>query len=421
MTTSLSPSTPSPVEAAIVASVDRQMDAALELLERTVNINSGTMNFAGVRAVGDLFQRELDALGFETRWQDGAAFSRAGHLVAERRAGVPAPLRVLLIGHLDTVYELDHPFQRFERLDEGHARGPGIIDMKGGNVIICVVLRALLDAGLLDRFHVSVMLAGDEEDTGAPLEASRAALREMGARADVAIGFEDGSGRLGSAVIARRGSGRFTLKVKGRAAHSSLILGEEVGAGAIYELARVLDGFRRALDPSTYCTFNPGFVVGGTAIEVTQEQTRGRAAGKDNVVAEHALASGDIRTSSPELLAATKQTMRAITAASLPHTTTEVTFEDGYLPVVATDGNRKLLAVLDEVSRDLGYGPVEAVDPRKAGAADISFVAAGVAMNLDGVGLRGSGGHTVEETADLSTLPKQSKRIAVTLARLLAG
>src|SRR5436190_6961593 len=99
-----------PTERAIVSAVDANNADALALLERVVNINSGTHNFAGVRAVGDVFRKEFDALGFKTTWVDGAAFKRAGHLIAEH-AG-PGP-RVLLIGHLDTVFESDSPFQRF--------------------------------------------------------------------------------------------------------------------------------------------------------------------------------------------------------------------------------------------------------------------------------------------------------------------
>ena len=107
----------------------------IALLERAVNINSGTQNFTGVREVGKLFAAELEALGFTTRWVDGSSFKRAGHLVAEH----PGPGKpVLLIGHLDTVFEPDSPFQRFQRLDDRRAAGPGIIDMKGGRVIMRV-------------------------------------------------------------------------------------------------------------------------------------------------------------------------------------------------------------------------------------------------------------------------------------------
>jgi glutamate carboxypeptidase len=156
-----------PVEQQIVAAVDRQNDAALALLEGVVNINSGTTNLAGVRAVGERFRAEFDALGFRTRWVDGASFSRAGHLVAEHVGTGP---HILLIGHLDTVFEPDHPFQRFERLSRTEARGPGIIDMKGGDVIIVHALKALKAAGALQDAHLSVIMTGDEEDIGKPRE-----------------------------------------------------------------------------------------------------------------------------------------------------------------------------------------------------------------------------------------------------------
>ena len=103
-----------------------------------MNINSGTMNLAGVRAVGDIFTRELQSLGFITRWEPSPM--RAGHLVAVHAGAGP---KILLIGHLDTVFEPSSPFQKFERLDDSTAKGPGVIDMKGGDVIIVYALRAL--------------------------------------------------------------------------------------------------------------------------------------------------------------------------------------------------------------------------------------------------------------------------------------
>src|SRR5262249_43894174 len=112
-------------ERGIASAVDTHNDEALALLERIVNINSGTMNFTGVRQVGDALRLELDALGFSTRWVEGASFHRAGHLVAVHPG--PGP-KILLIGHLDTVFEPGSPFQRFDRLDDSTARGPGIID-----------------------------------------------------------------------------------------------------------------------------------------------------------------------------------------------------------------------------------------------------------------------------------------------------
>jgi glutamate carboxypeptidase len=407
----------SPAEAKIAAAVDARRDDAVALLARVVDINSGTMNFAGVRAVGDTFARELDALGFRTRWVDGAPFARAGHLVAERK-GKDAAVRVVLIGHIDTVFEKDSPFQRFQR-EGDRARGPATTDMKGGDVVMLMALRALADAGLLDRIDARVYLGGDEEDPGAPLAKSREALLALAEGADVALGFEDGDGAFDHAVVARRGTEEWRLTVTGKPAHSSLILREDVGAGAIYEAARILDAFRRELAPeSKDTTFNPAMIVGGTSIE-HPEQARGTAFGKTNVIAQKAVVVGDLRTIRPEDLERTRIRMKEIVARALPHAGAEMTFEPGYPPMAASEGNLRLLGLLDQASRDLGLGAVEAVDPRKAGAADISFLAGRVPMALDGLGLKGTGGHTVEETADLTLLAPQAKRIAVLLARLL--
>ena len=412
----------SDTERAIAIAVDAHRDASVALLERVVNINSGTMNTAGVRAVGEVFRAELDALGFRTRWTDGAGFERAGHLVAERpAAGANPGVRVLLIGHIDTVFEKDSPFQRFERLDGQRVRGPATTDMKGGDVIMLLALRALRDAGVLDRLHVRVYLGGDEEDSGAPLSRAREALLAAAEGAEVAIGFEDGDGRFETAVVARRGVEEWRLSVTGKPAHSSLIHNPEIGPGAIYEAARILDGFRRELAPeSAEVTFNPGMIVGGTSLE-HPELARGTAFGKTNVIAQTALVVGDLRTLAPEQLERTRSRMQEIVARSLPHTRAELVFEPGYPPMAVTEGNRRLLALFDDTSRDLGLGAVGPVNPRQAGAADISFVAGTVRMALDGVGQMGSGGHTVEETADLALLAPQAKRVAVLLARLAAG
>jgi len=404
-------------ERRIAAAVDRDVPAALDLLERAVNINSGTMNFEGVRAVGRLFAPEFEKLGFATEWVDGAAWGRAGHLIA-RRAGREGALRVLLIGHLDTVFEPDSPFQRFERLSGEAARGPGICDMKGGNVVMLLALQALRDAGALDRLALVAILTGDEEDSGAPLALARRHLLEAAAWADVAIGFEDGAGDPRTAVIARRGSSGWRLRTTGRPAHSSQIFRDDIGSGAIYEAARILAAFHDALRGEAYLTANPGVALGGTAVTFEPDEGRGTAFGKTNVIAGSAVVAGDLRSISIEQRERAKETMRRIVAAHLPHTGAEIVFDDGYPPFAPSEGNRRLLALYDQASRDLGFGEVSAVDPSRAGAADVSFTETLVEMALDGIGLMGDGGHTVEETADLRTLPSQAKRAAVTMLRL---
>ncbi len=403
-------------ERQLVAEIDTREVQALSLLEATVNINSGSLNRNGVRAVGSLFAQAFEEFGMETEWLDGSDFNRAGHLVA--RHGDQGP-HLLLIGHLDTVFEPDSPFQQFERIDERHARGPGVTDMKGGNVIIVEALRALQQTGVLDRMTVTVMLIGDEESAGRPLGLARAALREAADAADVALGFEDGDGNPATAVIARRGYSGWTLDVEGRPAHSSIIFSQDVGYGAVYEIARVLDGFRESLAGEVNLTVNPGLLLAGTQLDFDAATSRGDAFGKPNVIAGTASASGDLRTLTFEQRDSAKQRMRKIVESSLPGTASELTFEDGYPPLAPSEGNRRLLAIWSRASEDLGLGKVSAVDPAKAGAADISFTAGRVYMALDGLGLMGKGGHTVEETADLATLGSQTKRAAVTMYRLL--
>jgi glutamate carboxypeptidase len=405
-----------PPERAIVSAIDAGNADALALLEKSVNINSGTHNFAGVRAVGDLFRKELDALGFKTSWVDGAPFKRAGHLVADHPGTGP---RILLIGHLDTVFEPDSPFQKFERIDEKTATGPGIIDMKGGDVVIVAALKALKSAGALDGMNIVVVMTGDEEDAGDPQAAARKPLVDAAQGAQYALGFEDGPGDPRYAVTARRGTSSWKLQVKAKTGHSSQIFRSDIGDGANYELARILDGFRRRLAGEAHLTFNASLVLGGTAVAIDEVLSRGSASGKTNVIPERAVAIGDLRTLSKEQLQHARDTMKAVVSeAPLAQTEATLTFDDGYPSLPPTEGNAKLLAEYDRVSRDLGFGPVEAVSPDRAGAADVSFVSGVVKSIIDGIGLMGHDDHSPGETADLSTLPSQTKRAAVLLYRL---
>ena len=405
----------SAAEQVIASFADKSRPEAETLLERAVNINSGTMNLAGVKRVGEMFDGELKALGFQTTWVEGAAFKRAGHLIAERAGKGP---RVLIIGHLDTVFEPDSPFQTFTRVNADTARGPGVIDMKGGDVVIVYALKALAAAGALDGMALTVVMTGDEEDPGEPIALARKALHDAAGAADLALGFENGNNDAGSANIARRGFTGWTLEVKGTPAHSSQVFTDAVGAGAIYEMARALDGFYTKLSKEPLLSLNPGLTLGGTTVEFDAPQSRGTAFGKTNVVSEHAVVTGDLRTISAAQLEASKAAMREVAAAHLPHTSSTLTFDDSYPPMAPTDGNRRLLGRLSDASRDLGLGEITPVDPRAAGAADISFVAGEVEGAIDALGLKGSADHTVDETADLRLLPVQIKRAAVLLYRL---
>lgn len=406
-----------PAERRVVEAVDAGTANAIALLERTVNINSGTHNFAGVRAVADALAPEFQRLGFTTRWVDGTAWNRAGHLIAEWRGNGQGP-KILLIGHLDTVFEEDSPFQRLERVPGDSARGPGIADMKGGNVVMLLALQALQAARVLDRLQLTAVFTGDEEDSGRPIALARKDLIDAADWADIALGFENGPEAPHVAVIARRGSTTWQLRTSGTPSHSSQVFTRDVGSGAIYEMARILSQFHDSLANDPPLTFNPGVVVGGTTITFDAVENRGTAFGKTNVVAESTAVAGDLRALTPEQLERAKTTMQRIVSRNYPRTGARLTFDDGYPPFAPTDGNRRLLAMLDRASRDAGLPPVGPVDPARAGAADIAFVAGRVEMGLDGLGLKGRSDHTVEETADLTMVPIQAKRAALLLLRL---
>jgi glutamate carboxypeptidase len=406
-------------EKAIVAYVATQQDQAIQLLETVVNINSGTMNFAGVRKTADVFEPKFAALGFKTRWVDGAPFGRAGHLVAHRAGPHRAKGKhILLIGHLDTVFEPTSPFQKYERVDANIARGPGTADMKGGIVVALTALAALEKAGALDNLEITVVLHGDEEDSGAPLDLARKTLIDAAEAADIAIGLENAADNPATAVTARRSAGHWQVTATGVTSHSSQIFSENIGAGAVYELSRILNAFYTELSGEEFLTFNPGLVVGGAQVDFNAEPLQGTASGKDNIVVPKAIASGDLRCLTIAQRDKAKETMRKIVAAHLPKTSAEIVFEDSYPPMAPTEGNARLLGVYDAVSRDLGFGAVTAVNPRRAGAADVSFAADHVEMAIDGLGLLGGAAHTATEFADLRNFQIQSQRLAVLLYRL---
>ena len=406
------------MEAAIAERVEQNLDGAVELLEKAVNINSGTMNFSGVRSVGELFQASLEELGFATEWLDGAAFDRAGHLFATHQASSSDSPKLLLIGHLDTVFAKDDSFQAFERIDERYVSGPGITDMKGGNVIIIEALRALKQLQLLDRLSIKVILTGDEEKSGKPLSLSKKAIIDAAVWADIALGFEDGDSNIETAVIARRSASSWKLEVSGKPAHSSQIFQPDVGYGAVFETARILNEFREKLANRGDLTFNPGVIVGGTSASHDAGKASGEAFGKTNVIARSTIVAGGIRALTAEELANAKQTMLEIVANNLPNTSATLQFEDGYPPLAPSAGNRALLTLYSDVSQSLGFDKVRAVNPRNAGAADISFTAGHVDMALDGLGLMGRGGHTRDEVADMHTLLQNTQKAAVLLFRL---
>ena len=404
-------------EQRMVEWIDAHSEDAIALLEETVNISSGTMNHAGVRRVGGVMRRELEALGLDVEWIElPPEMDRAGHLFGRKFSGTGK--RFVLIGHLDTVFEADDDFQSFVR-EGDFATGPGVDDMKGGNAVIIYALKALQSIGALDDIPLVVAYTGEEEKTGRPLDVSRKELIEAGKWADYGLGFE-GAVRFDDAdwgTIARRSSSGWILTVEGKQAHSSGIFGEDVGAGAIFEASRILNAFYEEVRGEQHLTFNAGTIQGGTTVDYDPSQNRGKTFGKTNVVPNIAIVHGGIRTISEEQLERTQAAMRAVVARNLPHTTATVEFREGYPPMFPSEGNRGVLRVLSEVNEDLGRGPMQELDPSRRGAADISFVSP-YTDAIAGLGPLGRGGHTPNERIDLTSMPLAIKRAAILMYRL---
>lgn len=400
----------------MIAAIDADSGSNLAFLERLVLVNSGTMNLAGVTQVGAMLRPRFEALGFEVRWVPMAHTGRAGHLIATHR-GTGRGKRILLIGHLDTVFEPDSPFQGWKRTGNT-VEGPGVGDMKGGNVIMLAALKAMQAAGSLKTADITVVLTGDEENPGSPLDAARADLISAGRASDVALDFEGlarrGQQDIGS--IARRSSTSWTIRATAKSGHSSGVCKPDVGCGAIYELVRILDEFRRTL-PEPNLTYNVGLIMGGSSAGWNSNTTGGEASGKPNVIASDAIARGDIRTLSPEQEARVRTRMRAIVAEHLNKADAGIEFsDDGYPPMAPTEGNKALLARLNAVNATLGLPEMPVGDPANRGAGDISFVA--FIDGLVGLGMAGEGSHAPGETADLKSLDVQAKRAALLISRL---
>jgi len=405
-----------PIEKKVINLIEESNNEAINLLEKVVNINSGSLNIAGVKKVGGIFADEFKAIGFAPTWFEMPdTMDRAGHLFCELNSGSVQGKKILLIGHLDTVFEENSPFQTFTR-DSTAVYGPGVTDMKGGNVIILYALKALHDAGVLKNTQIIVAYSGDEEKAGNPVEISRKDLIDAAKRSDIALGFEGASG-LNYATVARRSSGSWTVETSGIRAHSAGIFTDAVGAGAIYEMARILNSFYTDL-PEQNLTFNAATLVGGTLVDFNETQSKGSTFGKTNIVAQKSIANGDIRCLTDEQISTTVEKMKAIVANNLPKTTAKISFDLKYPPMSPTEGNYAVLNVLDEVSQAMGQGRVEAYDPAKRGAGDISFVAKYV-DGLDGLGTMGSGSHTPQESMDIAHFKDLTKRAALLIYRLI--
>ncbi|MEE9452058.1 MAG: M20/M25/M40 family metallo-hydrolase [Gammaproteobacteria bacterium] len=246
-------------EQAVKDVVVENQKEALTLLKDLVNINSGTMNFDGVKTVTDIADGELQALGFDTRWEKPAGVKRAAHLFASREGGDGK--RVLLLAHADTVYPKDNEFQKF-RQDKNNAYGPGVIDDKGGMVVLIQALKALEQTGQLEDANITVAIISDEESVGEPLETARQPLIDAAQASNYVLAFEPGYD-FNEAVTGRRGIAYWRLDVESENAETT----------------------------QSETVFNANFLVGGT----DADDEAGTAFGKGNVIPQKTITTGTLQ------------------------------------------------------------------------------------------------------------------------------
>ncbi|WP_156041299.1 M20/M25/M40 family metallo-hydrolase [Chondromyces apiculatus] len=368
-------------------------EAMLGLIERLVQVNSFTDNIEGGNAVGELLAAEINAIPGMRTWSVPSQ-RYASHWFAESEAARGAEGGfVALVGHLDTVFP-PGTFEGFRR-DGELARGPGVLDMKGGLVVMIEALRALSAIGALPRVPVRLGIVSDEE-VGSP--EGRALLQQALSGAACALAFE--SGRKADLIItSRKGTGAVRVVAHGKAAHAGN--NHKDGANAIWALARFVDKAQRLTDYDRGVTVNVGKVSGGTS---------------KNTVPEDAEAQVDFRyIRIADGIAMVKSFEEAARAAAeeVPGTTVEVLGGVARAPLERTDANVALFQEYAGHAKAAGLGHGEAA--LVGGGSDASTTAEIGIPSIDAMGPRGSGFHTRDELIEVASLVPKAEALAAFL------
>jgi len=374
----------------LIAYLDSRQGDMLALLERVVNIDSGTLDKAGVDRVGALLAERLAGLGFTLEVIRQQEYG--DHLLG-RKAGT-GKWRILFVGHMDTVFAAGTAAQRPFRIEAGRAYGPGVLDMKGGIVCLLFALEALKATKhpAYDAAAMSVVFNSDEEYLS---PTSRPVIEEEARRSQTVCVFEPARPG-GEYVISRKGTGKYQLTVTGRAAHAGAQ--PERGRSAVGEMAHKIVALHALTDFSTGTTVNVGVVRGGE---------------RSNVVAEKAYAEIDIRVPNLEEYARLDQRIKAIgSSGTVPDTTAVLNGGLVFPPMIQTPGAKVLFEALRAAGQVVG---VEVKGIHTGGGSDANY-ASQFAPTLDGMGPQGSETHSDREFIEVPTLPERSKVTALFLA-----
>jgi glutamate carboxypeptidase len=369
---------------------DKETDM-LDLLEKLVNIDSGTSYKAGVDQVGNVLATTYRALGFEVAVDRQS--ERGDHLtIVHPEAQNP---NILIIGHLDTVFPVgttqSRPFSR----DESFAYGPGVYDMKASLVMMLFAIKSLIEQGDESLKRIKIILNSDEEH-GSIYSRKLIEREAAGVKYTLIVEPSDITGKL---ITGRRGGGKFELHVTGKAAHS----GEEPekGRSAIGELAYKIIQLHALTDPSAGVHVNVGVVSGGTT---------------SNTIAADAKASIDVRMETPEQAMELERKIKHICSAATIEGTTLV-LQGGITrpPMIKNANSEHLLNIVQEEAIQLG----ESLTDMKIGSGSDGNLTAAVGIaTIDALGPRGGNAHTADEFLVIESLVPRTMLLANLVKRL---
>jgi glutamate carboxypeptidase len=386
---------------ALLPLAEHLTDRYLTDLADLVSIDSGSYSADGVSRVADWLEFRLHELGLtvERIRPDPVHGRPVGDVLVARRAGrlraEDGGRRVLLAGHMDTVFEEGTAAARPFAVDGPVARGPGVSDDKGGLLAGLTAIEVLLRSGWDDYAEV-VLLATPDEEIGS--SASRPVTERIAAEADFALALECAR-ENGDLVVERKGVADFELSVTGRAAHAGIE--PERGANAALAAAHLVVELQALNGRWNGVTVNVGVVRAGT---------------RANIVCPEAELRAEVRATTTEGLHRAADAVRALAAREIvPGTSTTVTQVDLCPPMEDTPAARSLYALARSVAADLG---VDLGATATGGVGDANLIAGLGIPTLDGLGPIGGADHTPEEWLDITSVPSRVAILAATVARL---
>ena len=375
--------------ASLTEYVDRTRDAQIELLRSLVLAESPSLVPAAQQEVLSLLHAELKDLDFEVEQIPGD--QTGGHLLGRTRSAHGDGTQ-LLIGHCDTVWPLGTLERRPVDIRDGRMTGPGVYDMKAGLTQIIFALRALRDLGVSPA-HQPVVFINSDEEIGS--RESKEHIWRLAREVDRALIMEPSLGPSGKLKTARKGVGRFTLRVKGRAAHAGL--DPEAGASAILELSFLIQKLFALNDPEKGVTVNVGMIDGGL---------------RPNVVAPESSASVDVRVLRQEDVAEIEAAIHGL-EPSTPGVEVEIDGRIGRPPLELNSRNRALWELARGCGAALGLDLSEGT---AGGGSDGNHTSPHTAT-LDGLGPVGDGAHAEHEYIELGPTVARTALLALMLAR----